>query len=81
MKFTSLRIKLARRLFKWSVRLAPQPEETEAYKSLPEELKMPLDAAIEVETDEGNPQWTPEQHGNVIIVEPDIMNRYRRGKL
>lgn len=59
-----------------SVRIAPPPEKTEAYKLLPEELQEPRDAAVE--TDESALHWVPEQHGNVVIVEPDLMVKYRR---
>lgn len=74
-----LRIRLARWLFRLSAKLAPEPEETEAYKSLPAELKEPRDASVEA--DDTIEQWSPDQKGNVVIVEPDIMHKFRRGKL
>lgn len=75
----NLRIKLARFFWKLSIKLTPPVEHTEAYKTLPEELKQSTDAAVEV--DSPPEQWQPEQHGNSVIVEPDLMFRYRRGKL
>lgn len=79
MKFVRIRTRLAKRLFKWSIKLVPQPEDTPEYKLLPDELKEPQDAAVE--TDGLPEQWQPEQHGNVVIVEPDLMFQHRRGKL
>lgn len=79
MKFVNVRIKLAKQLFKVVAWIAPPPEQTEEYKSLPDELRLSQDAVAEVD---GVPdQWQPEQHGNSIIAEPELMNRYRRGKL
>lgn len=43
-------------------------------------LDQPLDAVAEVE-DEDNPQWAPKQSGNVIVVEPMMISKHRRGKL
>lgn len=79
MKFIRLRITLSKWLFGISIKIVPKPEDTPAYKLLPDELKIPQDAAIEA--DDLLEQWQPEQHGNVVIVEPDLMFRYRRGKL
>lgn len=60
--------------------MPPVKETTiEEYKSLPAELQIPLDAAVEA--DGPNEQWQPEQHGGVVIVEPDLMFQHRRGKL
>lgn len=73
------RIRLARLLFWLSTKVVPLPEETEAYKTLPDELKPPSDAAVEA--DDTIDQWKPNQSGNVVIVEPELMYRYRRGKL
>jgi hypothetical protein len=39
-----------------------------------------LDAAVEV-PDGLTPQWSPEQHGNVVMAEPELMILERRGKL
>lgn len=60
------------------MRLTPPLEDTAEYKTLPEELQQPLDAAVE--TDGPADQWQPEQHGNSVIVEPDLMFQHRRGK-
>lgn len=38
-----------------------------------------FDAAVEA--DGPDEQWQPEQHGNVVVVEPDLMFQHRRGKL
>lgn len=78
-KFVSVRTRLARRIFKLSVWLTPAPEDTPEYKLLPDELKTRTDAAVEV--DDQSPTWQQEQHGNVVIVEPDLMFQHRRGKL
>lgn len=53
---------------------------TETVHEVKETLAIPEDAAVEAEIDT-EAQWSPEQHGNVIIVEPPMMNKYRRGKL
>lgn len=71
-----IRIKLAKFLFRISAWLVPAPEKTEAYKSLPDELKIPMDAIVEV--NEEPLTWTPEQHGNVVIAEPTLMTLDRR---
>lgn len=38
------------------------------------------DAVVEVD-DQAIAQWTPNQHGGIVVVEPDIMRAYRQGKL
>jgi hypothetical protein len=75
-KLINLRIRLAKLLFKWSVKLSPPPERTEAYKSLPDELKIPMDAVVEL--NEEPLTWTPEQHGNIVVAEPTLMALDRR---
>lgn len=74
-----LRIRLSKLLYKLTVWVTPPVEDTEEYKLLPEELREPRDAAVEAS--DLLDQWQPEQHGNVVIVEPELMTRYRRGKL
>lgn len=74
-----LRIRLSKLLYKLTVKITPPLEDTEEYKLLPEELQEPRDAAVEL--DDQPAYWQQEQHGNVVIVEPELMTRYRRGKL
>lgn len=74
-----LRIRIAKRLYNWSVWFTPSVESSPLYDSLPDELKAPRDASVEV-ADEVE-QWQPEQHGNVIIAEPELMVLHRRGKV
>lgn len=76
MKFVKIRTRLAKLFWRLSLALVPPPEATEIYKSLPDELKQSTDASVEVE--DGYEQWAPEQQGNVVIVEPEIMHQYRR---
>lgn len=40
----------------------------------------PIRSAL-VEADDTPLTWQPEQHGNVVIAEPDIMAAHRRGEL
>jgi hypothetical protein len=76
-------MKLRHKLGKWLVSLGMK-----TYGELPEKvnatevksvLGQPLDDVVEVE--DTLEQWGPEQSGNVIIVEPDLMTQHRRGKI
>lgn len=56
------------------------------YKAHPHEetILTPFDTSsydAAVEADGPDEQWQPEQHGNVVVVEPDLMFQHRRGKL
>lgn len=73
---------LKQRLGKWmivqGIKYAAVPKEHTTEVKVA--LNQPLDAVVEVE-EEDNPQWTPEQHGNVIVVEPIMISQHRRGRL
>lgn len=74
-----LRQWLGRRLISFGIRIHGTRLEAETKHEVNEALHIPEDAMVEAE--ELSEQWQPEQKGNVIIVEPDLMVKYRRGKL
>ena len=75
-------MKLRYRLGKLFIKLGSRlyGESALPINDIPTDLQPSRDAVVENELD-APLQWGPEQHGNVIIVEPRLMNRYRRGKL
>lgn len=73
-----LRRKLGKKLVDWGMRLYGDMPADQSITSVKTVLEQPLDAAVdasyEVQT------WQPEQHGNVIIAEPELITLDRRGK-
>lgn len=74
--------KLRRKVGQWligkGIKLAGVP--LKPTTEVKQALDQPLDAIVESETTD-NVQWSPEQHGNVIAVEPMMIAKHRRGKL
>lgn len=77
----NLRYKLAKLLFKASMKLAPPEAMPPAYKTLQEELEPQRGSGAVIEADDTPQQWSPDQKGNVVIAEPLLMNKHRRGEL
>lgn len=74
-----LRQRLGKRLIAFGIRLHGTKLQPETKHEVNEALSIPEDAMVEAD---GKPeQWQPEQHGNVVIVEPDLMVKYRRGQV
>lgn len=68
----NLRSRFGRFLISEGIKLAGEPErKTEVKKA----LGSSLDAVVEASDDDD--QWQPQQHGNVVIAEPEIV-RYAR---
>lgn len=67
---------LGNRLIRWGLQLSPVPpvSKTDIKEALGESTSGVIEAATEAE------RWKPEQHGNVIIAEPDIMKEFRRNR-
>lgn len=77
---TRFRHFIARRLITLGIRIYGQTDDEKVLDSdLKQALDMPLDAVVEV--DDIPEQWKPDQKGNVVIVEPELMVKYRRGQL
>jgi hypothetical protein len=77
-----LKQRIGKRLIRIGIGLhggEPEAEKTAYSTEVKQVLGQPLDASVEVE--EAPQQWQPEQSGNVIIAEPELMHQYRRGKL
>lgn len=66
-------------LISFGIRVHSTKLEAHTKHEINETLNIPEDAMVEA--DETPEQWQPEQHGNVVIAEPDLMVKYRRGKL
>lgn len=73
----SLKQRLGNKLIRLGLRWAPQPDvsKTVIKQALQEPTSGVVEAPIEAE------QWKPVQHGNVIIVEPDVMKQFKRDHL
>jgi hypothetical protein len=71
-----LKTRLGNRLIRLGMKWSPQPtvSKTEIKQALGESTSAVVEAHLEA------PRWTPEQHGNVIIAEPDIMKEFRRNR-
>lgn len=71
-----LKTRFGNKLIRWGLRLSPTPpvSTTDIKEALGESTSAVVEAHLEA------PRWTPEQHGNVIIAEPDIMKEFRRNR-
>lgn len=76
---TKFRQRLGKRLISLAIRIYGSQLPSDTKHEVNETLDIPEDAMVE--QDETPEQWQPEQHGNVVIVEPDLMVKYRRGQL
>jgi hypothetical protein len=75
-----LKQRIGKRLIRIGIGLhGSEPDQKVITTEVKQTLGQPLDASVEVE--EAPQQWQPEQSGNVIIAEPELMHQYRRGKL
>lgn len=76
-----LRQRIARKLISFGIRLHGEFDATEPSKPIPlvPVTKVSSGGAVVEETTDAV-RWSPEQHGNVVIAEPDIMTRFRREK-